>query len=96
MGCQIRTPSQTSLLENRHQNILKIVPLYFSGARGMVRPFIKTHQAETRTKTRIKLHVYAVRRPHTQSDTDQGGLKQARCIDLQVFSKLVESTRLWC
>ena len=58
----------------------------------MVRPFIKTHQAETRTAACTGLYE-CPEGPHTQSGTNPGGLKQASCIDLQVFSKLVESAR---
>ena len=66
------------------------VVFLFREARGMVRPFINTHQAETRTTTRTRLDGQPGR-PLTQPGTSPGGLKQASCIDLQVFSKLVES-----
>ena len=66
----------------------------FREALGMVGPFINTHRAASRTGTHTRWAWTAPRSVGTRATpagTDQKALKQARCIDLQVFSKLVES-----
>ena len=54
-------------------------------ARGMVRPFINTHQAETRTKARIKLYE-GLRAAHTVR-YKPGGFETSKLYRLTSFFK---------